>query len=610
MKTMPMTVPAIALAVLALGCAKAPSPAADQAAARTEAQAFLDSWTPRYVELSTVSNEAEWRANTEIREDDASIAEAATAARTALAQYVGSAESIDRSRALLAQRELLEPLQVRQLEAILYKAADSPQTVAELVDQRIAAEVEQTQKLFGYEFQLDGKTLSANDIDRLLRESEDPAERLAVWQASKQVGGVLKDGLANLRQLRNQTVQALGYDDYFAYQVSDYDMSVDEMIELNRQLVRDIWPLYRELHTWARYELAKRYDEPVPQMLPAHWLPNRWGQDWSSLVDVEGLDLDGALAAHDAQWVVQQAEAFYVSLGFDALPQSFWERSSLYPLPEGADHQKNSHASAWHIDLDRDVRSLMSVEPNAEWWSTTHHELGHVYYFLAYSRPEVPPLLREGANRAFHEAVGSQLGLASMQHAFLVGRGLAPADASVDTVAALLKEALDSIVFIPWSAGTMTHFERDLYTTDMSLDDCNVAWWKHVREFQGIEPPGDRGAELCDAATKTHINDDAAQYYDYALSYALLHQIHQHVARQILAQDPRNTDYFGHREVGDFLREILSLGATRPWREVMEEKLGGPLGAAAMLAYFEPLRAWLAEQNAGREHSLPETAPF
>ena len=61
----------------------------------------------------------------------------------------------------------------------------------------------------------------------------------------------------------------------------------------------------------------------------------------------------------------------------------------------------------------------MSAEPNAEWYETTHHELGHIYYYISYTNPEVPLLLRTGANRAFHEAIGSLMGLASMQKPYL-----------------------------------------------------------------------------------------------------------------------------------------------------------------------------------------------
>ena len=107
-----------------------------------------------------------------------------------------------------------------------------------------------------------------------------------------------------------------------------------------------------------------------------------------------------------------------MSLGFDPLPKSFHERSSLYPAPIDAGYKKNNHASAWHMDNELDVRSLMSVEPNTEWWETTLHELGHIYYYMEYTNEDVPVILRGGANRAYHEAMGSLMGLAAMQTIF------------------------------------------------------------------------------------------------------------------------------------------------------------------------------------------------
>ena len=90
-------------------------------------------------------------------------------------------------------------------------------------------------------------------------------------------------------------------------------------------------------------------------------------------------------------------------------------KSDLYELPAGATRKKNTHGWALHIDLDHDVRSLMSVKPDFYWFTTTHHELGHIYYYLAYARPEVPVVLRDGANRAFHEGIGVGCELHSMQ---------------------------------------------------------------------------------------------------------------------------------------------------------------------------------------------------
>ena len=119
-------------------------------------------------------------------------------------------------------------------------------------------------------------------------------------------------------------------------------------------------------------------------------------------------------------------------------------------------------------------------------------------------------------------------------------------------------------------------------------------------------PPSERGEEYCDAASKTHINNDAAQYYDYAISYILLFQFHDHISKNILKQDPHATNYFGSKEVGNFLNGILKQGANCDWNEVLKESVGSEMSAKPMLEYFAPLMEWLKEQNKGRTHTLPE----
>ena len=584
---------------------ESPAPSA-AAAAPADVESYLASYDSTYRRLYTVDQEAQWASNTHIVEGDTTNAARTKAADQALADFVGSTENIARIRGFLAHRESLTPLQVRRLETMLYNAGNSPATVAAVVRQRIAAEAAQTEALYGYTFTIDGKKVTPNQIDSILRVSTDTVMRRRAWVASKEVGKTLKPGLLQLRDLRNQTVQGLGYPDFFSYQVSDYGMTSDEMMRLNETLVRQLWPLYRELHTWARYELARRYRVPVPDLLPADWLPNRWGQDWSALVSVQGLNLDSAVANKSPEWIVRSGENLYMSLGYDSLPRTFWEKSSLYALPADAPWKKNTHASAWHMDLDRDVRSLMSVEPDAEWYETAAHELGHIYYYMSYSRPEVPLVLRAGANRAYHEGIGTMMGMAASQRRFLIARGLASPTAQVDRMQSLLKEALNYVVFIPFSAGTMTHWEHDFYASDLSPTQMNARWWELARKYQGIVPPAARPEMYADAATKTHINDDPAQYYDYALSQALLFQLHMHIANDILHQDPHDTDYYGHREVGDFLRQLMAPGASKPWRDVLKETTGRELDAQAMVDYFEPLHEWLKTQNAGRTYTLPE----
>ena len=93
----------------------------------------------------------------------------------------------------------------------------------------------------------------------------------------------------------------------------------------------------------------------------------------------------------------------------------------------------------------------------------------------------------------------------------------------------------------------MSHFERDLYETELPPTEWQGKWWDYVAEFQGVTPPGGRDPELCDACTKTHINDDAAEYYDYALATLIKFQLHDHICTKILKQDVRACDYSGQQ---------------------------------------------------------------
>lgn len=575
---------------------------------QTNAQGFLDSFNSEYVKVSAKYNEAQWASNTRIVTGDSTNAIAEQLAGEAYSKFAGSNAVVDRVKLFLNEKDKLTPLQLKQLEAILYNAGNYTEKAAEAVKERIKAETDQTAKLYGYNYLFNGKSVTTNNIDSILRVETDLNKRLAAWNSSKEVGKNLKEGLIHLRDLRNKVVQSLGYNDFFTYQVSEYGMTSEEMLTLCKQINRELYPLYRELHTYGRYEMAKKYhQDSVPEYLPAHWAPNRWSQDWGSLVEVKGINLDSILSKKSAEWIVQEGEAFYKSLGYPGLPQTFWQKSSLYPLAPGTNYKKNNHASAWHIDLQNDVRSLMSVEPNTEWFETVHHELGHIYYYINYSTDSVPPVLRSGANRAFHEAMGSMIGMAAMQKPFLIGKGLLSADAKSDDTQKLLQEALNYIIFIPFATGTMTEFEHDLYKGNLPANQFNQRWWDLAKKYQGIVPPTARGEEYCDAATKTHINDDAAQYYDYALSYIILFQLHDYIAQHILKQDAHATNYFGNKEVGNFLAAIMRKGATQDWRKVLKDATGEEISAKAMLHYFDPLMSYLKEVNKGRKYTLPET---
>ena len=547
--------------------------------------------------LYRVNSEAQWLAVTDVTpEHDA----AAEATGKAYAAFNGNPALITEARDLLAHEKELKEITVRQLKQLLLNAAEGPMTNPELVAKRVAAETKQASILNSFEFKLNGKTITANDIDNLLEKSTDLAERKAVWEASKQSGPALKPNLLTLRDLRNGVAQEMKYPDYFTLQVSNYGMSTDEMLKMLEGWMSTLRPLYLQLHTWTKYKLAEKYHQPVPKKIPAHWINNRWSQEWEGLV--EAANIDKFFQGRQPEWIIKTAEQFYTGLGFSPLPKTFWEKSDLYPLPPDSKRKKNTHASCWHVDLENDIRSLQSIEPNSRWFFTAHHELGHGYYFKAYTRPEVPPLLRTGAAPGFHEGIGELISLASSQVPYLQSREILPKDFKPDLTAFLLDDALArAIPFIFFSCGTMPHWEADVYTRGLSPEQWNARWWKYVSDFQGVEPPAPRGEEVCDAATKTHINDNPAYYYNYAFATVFKFQLHDYIARKILKQPPQSCNYADNKEVGKWLDNILRKGSTEDWRKVLKEATGEEISTRAMAEYFKPLQTWLEEQNKGRQ---------
>ena len=316
-----------------------------------DADDFLAGYVKGYLPLYTESSRASWAASTD-------VSEAHTAGQIArgqaLNEFVGAPRVIETVRKLLEHGKDLDDLTARQLEKVRLRAAEAPGTIPEVVRARTKAEARQsaTQDGFAYTLERPGRPAehpSANDLDRYLIASRDLSERRAVWESSKAIGGPLRDGLLRLRDLRNQVARAVGFDSFFGLQVADYGMTVDRMIATCDGILDDVRPLYENLHAWARRALAARYGAPEPAgPIPAHWLTNRWGQNWPGLV--EGVDADGPFKGKPREFITEQAEAFYVSLGFPKLPRTFYERSDLYPADPKTGRKKNSHASPWQSE--------------------------------------------------------------------------------------------------------------------------------------------------------------------------------------------------------------------------------------------------------------------
>ena len=583
------------LCILTAACAEAP-PSAD------EARAFLDAAETRLLDAWISAGRASWIQNTYITEDTtAQAAEARTAViglTMALAADAARFDGVDLPDDL--RRKLL-----RLKTSMGVAAPADPARQAEL--SAIAAGMEAAYGRGAYCPGGGGECLSLPQLERRLAEVRDTDELLDLWLGWRAVAPPMRDSYARFVELANIGARDLGFADLGELWRAGYDMPPDAFTAELERLWNQVRPLYESLHCHVRAGLADEYGSaivPPDEAIPAHLLGNMWSQTWANVFDLvaprrtdPGYDLTDLLEDADVGEIamVRYGERFFNSLGFDPLPDTFWERS-LFVQP--ADRDVVCHASAWNLDYGSDVRIKMCLEVNGGDFVTIHHELGHNYYQRAYRGQS--PLYRDGANGGFHEGIGDTIAL-SMTPEYLVEVGLLdrapPADRDIGR---LLRLALDKVAFLPFGL-LVDQWRWRVFSGDIPPESYNEGWWDLRTAYQGVSPPAPRSEADFDPGAKYHIPANVS-YTRYFLAHILQFQFHRALCETAGHEGPlHRCSIFGSREAGRRLQAMLEPGASRPWPDVLELGTGRrEMDATAILDYFAPLQAWLDEQNAGR----------
>ena len=255
------------------------------------------------------------------------------------------------------------------------------------------------------------------------------------------------------------------------------------------------------------------------------------------------------------------------------------------------------HASAWDVDSDQDVRLKFCIHGTSDDFITVHHELGHLYYDLAYRNQ--PFLFRNSANDGFHEAIGDAIAL-SITPEYLKKIGLIqqvpPPSADIPL---LLRTALDKIAFLPFGL-MIDKWRWEVFSGKVKPADYNRAWWALREQYQGIAPPVNRTEADFDPGAKYHIPANTP-YVRYFLARIYQFQFYQAMCQAAGYSGPLNRcSVYGSKEAGARLHAMLALGQSKPWPEALKVMTGeSKIDASAMIEYFQPLLAWLKQQNRG-----------
>jgi len=455
------------------------------------------------------------------------------------------------------------------------------------------------------------------ELTRLMATSMDFDERQWAWtEWHDVVGRQIRPLFIELVVRMNEAATDNGYRDIGeAWQMSDYD-STDVEATMDR-LYQQILPLYRQLHAYVRHRLVDYYRHRnlnASGSIPAHLLGDMWAQDWTSIIDIvlpeemyKQSEMDAALrrAGYSVKKMFRLAEEFFTSLGFDKMTADFWRKSVFVRSPLDVTAM-DCHASAHDFLADNDFRVKMCAEVNAADLQTVHHELGHVAYFMQYRHQ--PALFRTGANAAFHEAVGDTVAMSVMTphhwRGVVLGRRM-PAPRSRHLpgpgtdLSFLLRMALSRVALLPY-AYVLEKWRYAVFRGRLTPSQYNTGYWKLRERYQGVKAPVSRASTDFDPGAKFHVAANIP-YSRYFLSAIVQFQLHAALCRTDKHVEQLHTcDIYRSPAAGNRLRKAMSLGASRPWPEVLKIITGyGDIRADRMLEYFRPLMVWLRLKNRG-----------
>ena len=455
---------------------------------------------------------------------------------------------------------ITDELLKRQLE-VMYNSYLGNQVDTSLLNSAIKMQTEVEKKYSNFRADVNGKKLSDNDVEDVLKTSTNSAELQQAWEGHKAIGPVVAQDIINLVKKRNEIAKQLGFDNYHSMSLKLSEQDPDEISKLFDELdnlTRDAFTgLKGEIDTY----LSKRDNVKAENLMPWHY-QNRFFQEAPAIYSV---DLDKYYKGKNIETLTTD---YYSSIDLDI--SDMIAKSDLYEKPG-----KNQHAYCIDIDNHGDVRVLCNIKPNYSWMGTMLHEFGHANYDK-YIDGQLPFALRNPAHTFTTEAIAMFFGRMAANAGFLVDMKLTDTtDARKVATESFKVLCLEQLTFSRW-AQVMYRFEQALYANPDQ--DLNKLWWDLVEKYQMIKRPANRN--LPDWASKIHIATSPCYYHNYLLGELLASQFNHYIASTVLKSSDFGQSYFGKKEVGDYLKEnVFKPGARYSWNEMIEKATGEKLTA-------------------------------
>ena len=514
---------------------------------------FISSYEEKIIPLYRESALSSWEANVTGTDEAWATNEKAS---LAYSTFFTDRQAFAELKEIKESGLVKEPLLARQLD-IIYNYFLAGQIDTALISEQIRMETEITKKFNSFRADVNGKKLSDNEVEDVLRNSTRSAELQAAWEGHKLIGPLVADDIIRLVKHRNRIAQELGFSNYHRMSLELSGQDPDEVTAIFDELDSLTRGAFATLKGEIDSYYAKRYGVPATELMPWHY-QNRYFQEAPEIYPV---DFDSYYADRDP---VKLATDYYDSIGLPV--DAILARSDLYEKPG-----KNQHAFSTDIDRAGDVRTLDNIRPDSYWMNTILHELGHGVYSY-YNDMSLPFTLRDAAHTFTTEAVANYFGRLATNPAWMNYMGIITAE-EAEKIGddAFRAFRLQQLVFSRW-AQVMYRFEKAMY--ENAEQDLNQLWWDTVEKYQMMKKP--EGRNMPDWATKIHVALYPCYYHNYLLGELLASQFSEYITGTVVKGNAEED----MKAMGEFLRtKVFMPGMRYEWNEMIEKATGEKLTA-------------------------------
>ncbi len=514
---------------------------------------FISSYEEQVIPLYKESALSSWEANVTGTDEAWARNEKASLAFTS---FFTDREAFAELKELKESGLVKEPLLARQLD-ILYNSYLSGQVDTSLISEQVMMEMAITKKFNAFRADVNGKKLSDNEVEDILRNSTRSAELKTAWEGHKMIGPLVADDIIMLVRHRNKIAQQLGFSNYHRMSLELSGQDPDEVTKIFDELDSLTRDAFAALKGEIDSYYAKRYSVAAGDLMPWHY-QNRYFQE---APEIYSVDFDRYYADKD---IVKLATAYYESVGLPV--DAILANSDLYEKPG-----KNQHAFSTDIDRSGDVRTLDNIRPDSYWMNTILHELGHGVYSY-YNDMSLPFTLRDAAHTFTTEAVANYFGRLATNPAWMNYMGIIDKE-EMERISddAFNAFRLQQLVFSRW-AQVMYRFEKAMY--ENPDQDLNQLWWDTVEKYQMMRKP--EGRDMPDWATKIHVALYPCYYHNYLLGELLASQFSVYITGTVVKG---NTDE-DMKAMGEFFKtRVFMPGARYEWNDMIEKATGEKLTA-------------------------------